>query len=140
MANLTNYAEILFLKAVYKNDATARSEISAASIQAALVTATPGETTENIASASEVSGGSYARIGAAAFAALFPTPTGGSMSNTSDVAWPAATAGWGTVVGVVWVDNTTGKVWAYKALSSGLVVTSGSTVKWTTGGLTLEFA
>ena len=140
MANLTNYGEALLLKALFKADVAARTELADADIQMALVTATPSDATENISSASEVTGGDYDRIEEATMASAFPVPTEGTMTNTSDLSWGPSSTSWGTVQGVVWVDVQTGKVLVYHALSSGIVVGGSNTVSWTAGNLTLEMA
>jgi len=51
----------------------------------------------------EVTGGSYARQ-----VATFTSPSGGSCSNSADITYPVATAGWGTVVAFSIMDALTG--------------------------------
>jgi hypothetical protein len=69
-----------------------------------LFTADPGEATGG----TEVSGGSYARQ-----AVAFDPSDGGATDNTSEIAFPVATADWGTIGWVVIFDNVTGgnRIW-----------------------------
>lgn len=92
-----------------------------------LHTANPDED----ASGTEVSGGSYARQTCA-----FDAASGGSASNTSDESFtnmPAATV---THFGI-WDASTSGNMLLYGALDTSKTTTSGDTLSFTAGNLTI---
>jgi hypothetical protein len=88
----------------------------------ALFTANPTDS----GGGTEVTGGSYARVSVANNTTNFATTSTGVKSNTTAVNFPAATASWGTVVGMAVFDASSGGnmlVWAdlvtAKAIASG---------------------
>lgn len=83
----------------------------------------------------EVSGGSYARQ-----ACTLDAASGGVTANSSQVNFPTATAGWGTVTYVALVDSATNTNWgvnvnvlAYGALTNSKNVDAGDIVRFDTG-------
>ena len=91
----TNYLEDALLNHVLRNV----PYTPAATIYLGLYTVAPGEP----GGGTEVTGGSYTRQ-----PVTFSAPAGGSVSNTTDVIFPMATAGWGTVVAFALHDAPTG--------------------------------
>lgn len=92
----------------------------------ALYTVAPGET----GGGTEVTGGSYARQ------AVTFTVTGDTASNNANVEWPAATAGWGSVVAVgVFDASTAGNLLAYANLTTSRTVNSGDVFRILSGDL-----
>lgn len=86
----------------------------------------------------EVSGGSYARV---AIASDWAAASAESKSNNVTISFAAATANWGTVVGVGIFDALTGgNLLAAGALGSSQVVNSGGTFSITSGNLTVTFS
>lgn len=95
----------------------------------ALFTAAPSDA----GGGTEVSGGSYARVDVSA---AFSPASGGSKTNDVEVAFPQATANWGTVTHFGNYDASTGgelKRWA--ALTTSKAVNSGDTAKFPIGSL-----
>lgn len=85
----------------------------------------------------ECTGGAYARQ-----AVTFGTVSGGSVSNSGNVTFPAATdANWGTIQYVAVMDQSTaGNVLFYGALDTSKTIDSGDTFQITTGNLTVSLA
>jgi len=79
----------------------------------------------------EVSGGSYARQ-----ALTLTAASDGESSNSSDIAFPQATADWGTITHVALMDASTGgNVLMYSALDASKTVNNGDTFKINAGDL-----
>jgi hypothetical protein len=96
-----------------------------------LHTADPGNT-----GASEVTGGAYVRQGPIAFASAGNNPT--VASNSGVVTFPAATAAWGTIGFFgLWDAATAGNFRGSGALVQSKPVSSGDTVKFLGGTLTI---
>ncbi|GAG79654.1 unnamed protein product, partial [marine sediment metagenome] len=75
----------------------------------------------------EVSGGSYARQLAGLSEA---TGSGGTTSNAAEIAFPTATANWGTVTHVALMDAvTSGNMIMWSALDAEKTVNDGDTFK-----------
>jgi hypothetical protein len=94
----------------------------------------------------ECQGGGYQRQ-----AVTFGTISGGSVSNSGNVTFPAATDGnWGTITHVAIIDSDVqfqdgdsagqGNVLFYGALSASKTIDSGDTFQITTGNLTVSLA
>ena len=99
-----------------------------------------GGTAENLEAGTitdECGGGAYARQ-----SVTFGTVSGGSVSNSGNVTFPAATDGnWGTITHVAVMDaSTTGNVLFYGALDTSKTIDSGDTFQITTGNLTVSLA
>ena len=85
----------------------------------------------------ECTGGAYARQ-----SVNFGTVSGGSVSNSGNVTFPAATDGnWGTITHVAVMDaSSAGEVLFYGALDTSKTIDSGDTFQITTGNLTVSLA
>jgi len=99
-----------------------------------------GGTAENLEAGTitdECGGGAYARQ-----SVTFGTVSGGSVSNSGNVTFPAATDGnWGTITHVAVMDaSTSGEVLFYGALDTSKTIDSGDTFQITTGNLTVSLA
>lgn len=95
----------------------------------ALFTTAPGET----GGGTEVSGGSYARQ-----AVTFGNPSSGSMSNSSAIEFPVATASWGTAKGWGLFDAASaGSLVWYGSIDTPKELLAGDIYRIDAGGLTL---
>ncbi len=95
MAAKSVYLDNALINHVLRNSSLA----SPAAVYAALFTVIPTPST----SGTEVTGGSYARQ-----AVTFGAPASGVSTNSAPVAFPTASAGWGSVVAVAIMDDVTG--------------------------------
>ena len=84
----------------------------------------------------EVSGGSYARQ-----SATMGAPSNGVTTNSADIVFPTATAGWGTV-GWVGINDasTSGNLLYHAALDASKTVSSGDIFKIVSGNLSVTLA
>jgi hypothetical protein len=98
----------------------------------ALFTVAPSDT----GGGTEVSGGSYARQ---ATAGKFPSPSGtGSVSNSSSITFPTATASWGTIVAYgLFTAVTGGTLLRWQAVNTPKPVSSGDTVVYAASTVSL---
>ena len=98
--NLSDYAELKILDHCLGTV----SWTMPAAVYLGLFTSDPGEATGG----TEVSGGSYARQ-----AVAFNAASGGATENTAEIAFPVATAAWGTITHVTIFDALTGgnRIW-----------------------------
>lgn len=100
-----------------------------ASRQVRLYTAAPTAT----AAGTEVSGGSYAPQ-----TVTFSAASGGATENAGLITFPAATAGWGTVV--AWaITDTSGVQKAFRAITP-VAVNTGDVVKFAAGDLDITLS
>lgn len=85
----------------------------------------------------ECAGGAYARQ-----AVTFGTVSGGSVSSSGNVTFPAATDGnWGTITHLAVMDAASaGNVLFYGALDTNKTIDSGDTFQITSGNLTVSLA
>ncbi|MDT8717827.1 hypothetical protein IAI10_14255 [Clostridium sp. 19966] len=93
--SMSNYLEDKLLNLVLRNTAFT----SPTATYLALYTSDPGEADAG----TEVTGGAYARQ-----AIVFGAPSNNTVSNSSTIAFPVATAAWGTVAYVGIRDAVTG--------------------------------
>lgn len=101
----------------------------------ALFTADPGETGSL---ASEVSGGSYARVAIGTPSTFWSAASGGATSNAAAIDWPAASAGWGTITHVgLMTASTGGAMVARAALSASKVIDTGDILRILAGQLSV---
>ncbi len=118
MVAMTNFLEDSLLNHVLRNIAYS----SPASVFVALFTAAPGEA----GGGTEVAGGSYARQ-----APGFGAPAAGQVTNSADINFPTASAGWGTVTHVGVFDAVVaGNLLFHGALTQAKVVDNGDTFKF----------
>lgn len=124
--SLSNYAENKVIDHVL-----GKTAFTAPTAYLALYTAAPTDA----GGGTEVSGGSYARQ---AIASAFGAASGGSSANTSQIAFPQATASWGTVVAFGILDAlTAGNLLWWGDLTTNKAVASGDTAVFNTGQLTV---
>lgn len=147
MSAASNYTEDRTLDFWLKNNSQSTS--SPSTVFLALFTSddSTGGTAENLEAGTltnevTTSGTSYARQSVS-----FGTISNGSVSNSGNVTFPAATANYGTVTHVAVMDaNSTddsagaGNVLFYGALTSSKTIESGDTFQITTGNLTVSLA
>jgi len=123
MSGMSDYLEGQIIKYWFQNDGAAAAK--PATIYAALYTVLP---TDASASGTEVTGGSYARVAITNSAVNWagPTANDGTVTNGAAITFPAATANWGTIVGVALYDAATvgNELW-HGALTASKVINSG---------------
>lgn len=100
MSSFSDYLENELLDHVFG----AAAYTAPGTIYAALFTVSPADDD----SGTEVTGGSYARVGITNNATNFPAASGGAKSNANAITFPTATADWGTVVAVGLYDASSG--------------------------------
>lgn len=84
--------------------------------------------------ASEVTGGSYARV-----AVTFGVPAGGTSANTGIITFPAATLSWGVVThGAILDAAAAGNMLYHGTLAASKTVDPGDIVSFAIGALTVS--
>jgi hypothetical protein len=97
----------------------------------ALFTTAPGEAGGGV----EVSGGSYARQDSSG---KWAAPAAGAVQTNAEIAFPQATADWGTVVAFAIMDAVSGGNFLYWAdLTASKTVNNGDTFKFPSGNIDL---
>jgi len=131
MAALTNTAENAIIDWLVRGQA---APALPAAWHVGLFTGAPGEA----GGSTEVSGGAYARLAVTRSLTAFSgtqgpgttvasTGTGGRSGNNATLAWPAATASWGTITHVALFDAATGgTMWLYAPLTPAQTVNVGT--------------
>jgi hypothetical protein len=126
MGSFANYWEDKILNHIF-----GKGNYTPPSIYVGLSTASPADDAAGLA---EPSGQGYARAETAADD--WNTAAGGSLDNASDIAFPQAAGGWGTVTHFALFDAATaGNMLAHGALSQAKTLNSGDTVKFTAGDI-----
>lgn len=121
----TTFAANAYLNHQYRNIASTPP----ATIYVALYTTLPTVAGGGV----EVSGGSYVRR-----AVTWGAPSLGVISNSVEVEFPAATAGWGTLLGYGYFDAlSAGNLISFSPLGSPRVVVTTDVVRFPVGSLTL---
>jgi len=87
--------------------------------------------TDDASGGTEVSGGSYA-----ATAVTFGAASGGVATNSADVTFPTATAGWGTISHLAINDNSGNRLF-HGALTTSKTVTTNDVFKIPSGSLSV---
>jgi hypothetical protein len=131
--NLSDYLENELLDHV-----TGKTAYTMPTPYLALFTTLPGEDGTGGVEVS-TSGTAYARQ--ACSGATWNAASGGSISTASDVTFPAATASWGTIVGVGLYDGDVegaGNLLWYGTVGTSKTIDSGDTAKVSAGDLTLS--
>ena len=128
MAEFSNYLENALINATLRNT----TYTSPATVYVSLWTTDPTDA----GSGTEVSGGSYART-----SVTFASPTNGVTTNSADVTFPQATAGWGTV-GWIGINDasTSGNLLFHTALDTSKTIDSGDIFKIASGSLSVTLA
>ena len=144
--NMSDYMENRMIDQIFR----AQSFSFPGSLYFALFTTTPTDTFTG-SSAGEVTGGSYARQTIVCGTATFyntqgttvgtSTGTGGTTSQVNAITYPAATADWGTVVGILITDSGTtaaGNSLFWSNLVASKVVGNGDTFQFAAGNLSCQ--
>jgi len=136
MAGKTNFLENLILDRIFRTDP---GSIRPAAVYVGLFTALPGE---DGTGGTEVSGGGYARQQVTQADANWSDPTAGTqgeVDNVADVDFGAATANWGTIVGVGIFDASSGgNLLYFAALTADKTVDNGDSFKFAAGELNIS--
>jgi len=128
MAEFSNYLENALINAVLRNT----TYTSPATVYVSLYTSDPTDADTG----TEVSGGSYART-----SVTFGAPSNGVSTNSADVTFPTATAGWGTVSHIGIHDaSTSGNLLFHTPLDTAKTIDSGDIFKIETGNLSVTLA
>ena len=93
------------------------------------------------ATGTEVTGGSYARVGVASGTGTWAAPSAGNgtTSNVNAINYATPTAGWGTVTHfALWDASTAGNQLICQALTASKTINSGDTVSFPAGSLTVQ--
>jgi hypothetical protein len=127
--SLSNYAEAKIL-----DHAIGKTSWTMPTAYLALYTAAPTDA----GGGTEVTGGSYARVAIAANMAAATGTTPCLSTNSGQIAFPTATASWGTVVAAAILDASTAGnfIWWFD-LTASKAVASGDTLVFNTGELDL---
>jgi hypothetical protein len=128
MAEMSNFLENALINATLRNT----TYTSVATVYVSLWTTDPTDA----GSGTEVSGGSYART-----AVTFGAPSNGVTTNSADVEFPQATAGWGTV-GWIGINDaaTSGNLLYHTALDTSKTIDTGDIFKIATSNLSVTLA
>jgi hypothetical protein len=113
--------------------------VATGSVYAALHTAT----TTDAGGGTEVSGNAYARQGMTKATGTWTAPAAvGNITNTAEVAFPAATpSGWGTVThSALWDAATVGNMIMHGALTASKTINQDDVFRFPIGALSLTVA
>lgn len=138
MAGKSNYLEDSVLNAVFRGVAF---PTLGASVYVSLHTADP---TDANTAATEVTGGSYARVAVARAAGSFSAPADNAgaeqITNSADITFPSPTADWGTVTHMGVYDAATAGNLLYAAtLGTSRIIQNGdSAPSFAAGALTFS--
>jgi hypothetical protein len=127
MSKMSNYLEDKLINQVLRNTAYSPS----VTIYVGLFTSDPTDAN----SGSEASGGSYARQSLS-----FDAPSNGVTANSSDVAFPVATASWGTITHLGLFDAaTSGNLLLHGALNTARTINIDNQIVFLAGEITVTF-
>lgn len=105
----------------------AASYSAPATLYFALFTAAPSDS----GGGTEVSGGSYARVGVTNNATNFPAASAGAKSNGTAINFGTATANWGTIVAAAVFDaSSAGNMLAWGDLTTNKTVNNGDSAEF----------
>lgn len=136
MPGFSDRSENAILNSIFGKTSDFGVLASAPTIYLALCTAAPNDASTG-STLTEANYTSYARKQTSA--SDWGTASGGSISNSGELAFPQATGGSSTVTHVALVDASSGgNVIAWGALSSSLAVSSGITPRFQAGQLSLS--
>jgi hypothetical protein len=128
MAEISNYFAGKVLDHMLRNQAFTPPT----NVYVALYTALPTASTNG----TEVSGGAYTRQ-----SATFGAAANATIANTNDIAFPVATADWGTIVAFALCDSATtgaGNILVFSALDINKAVVTGDQPHFPIGDLTVN--
>lgn len=136
MSTLTNYTEDEIIKHLFRTG----TFTAPATLYFALFTTAPDDT----GAGTEVTGGSYARVGVAKGDANFAATSGtdGVTSNLGTITFPAPTANWGTVTHMAIFDAASaGNMICYATLSPSRTINNGDPAPiYNIGAFTFTFS
>lgn len=135
-SGLSDYYEVQILGYIFG----ARTYTNPTTYYVGLWTTTLSDTSTG-ATAGEPSGGSYARVAVTNNSTNFAVPTSGTgqTSNSNLIAFPMATASWGTITYVALCDASTGgNIIAWASLTTPVTVSQYDTVLFQPGNLTIS--
>jgi hypothetical protein len=122
----TNYLELALLNHTFG----ASTFTPPATLYLAAFTVAPTDSTGG----TECSGGSYARVAVTNNTTNFPSAN--PKLNGTSISFPQASAGWGTVVAVAWMDAASaGNMLTYTVLDTSKDITTGDTLNLAAGSL-----
>lgn len=125
MAGISNYLEDEIVDHIFGN-----GSFTPPATYVALFTTAPDPETGS--GGVEVSGGSYARQQVSSW----DISSGGATANTNEVAFPTATASWGTVVAAALYDAATaGNMLMSTSLAQSKTINNGDTAKFAAGDI-----
>ena len=125
--SFTNFLELEILDHILGN-----GSYTAPTPYVALFTAAPSDA----GGGTEVSGGSYARVDASA---LFGAAAAGTCANDAEIAFPTASASWGTIVAFAIMDAATdGNMLVWGDLTTPKAVGDGDTATFAIGALVIN--
>lgn len=128
MANASDYLEDKVINITLRGQAWT----TITTVYVALYTANPTDANTG----TEVSGGSYVRM-----ASTWNAPSNGLSTNTTDITFPVATAGWGTITHMGILDASSGGNLLYHgAITSPITLLSGQQAKFLAGDLSVTAA
>lgn len=106
-----------------------------ATVYVALYTVAPTDS----GGGTEVSGGSYARVAVTNNATNWPAASGGSKANGTAIAFPEATADWGTVLAWGIFDAASGgNLLYYGTLAANKTISTGDTASFAASDLVIR--
>lgn len=126
MGSFSDYYENKIIDHMLRN----QSFTPPSTLYVALYTVAPSDS----GGGTEVSGGSYARQ-----TVTFTAASAGATSNSADIAFPQATADWGTIVAIGILDaSSAGNLLAWGTLTTNKTINNGDQFKILAGNLTLS--
>lgn len=133
MGALTNYLEDELIKHIFRTGSMTKPT----NLYVALFTGAPGEASGG----TEVSGGSYARVGVAVGDATWAATAGGNAttSNVNAINFPTPAAGWGLITHWAIFDASSGgNMLFYAPLTQSKTIDPGDNVSFPAGTLTVQ--
>lgn len=131
MGSKSDAYEVDILKFTTGQTPTILSGTALANVYVALYTAISADG----ATATEVTGGAYARVDSKG---KWAVPASGTVSNNAVITFPTASADWGTVVGFALMTLITGgNMLMWGTLTASKAVNNGDTPSFASGALTL---
>jgi hypothetical protein len=132
-ASLTDYLETQLINHLFRNTAYTAPTTWYVSLHTAACT--------DSATGTEVSGGSYARVGVASGTGTWSAVSAGNgtTSNVGVISFATPSAGWGTVTHfALWDAASAGNQLICQALTTSKTINSGDTVTFPIGALTIQ--
>lgn len=130
MASFTDAVEVDILKLVTGQTTSIYTTTPPTNVYVGLTT---GSTPTDSTGGTEVATGSYARVQSVG---KWGTPSAGAVANTTAVAFPTATADWGSITGFeLWTASTSGTRVAWGLVTK--TIQNGDTASFAIGQLTI---